>query len=257
MAAGRQLPGLKALITGASSGIGLATSRLLAARGASVVGTGRDEAALAAAGLREASGPFVATLARDLTDPGAPAAVVAAAAGALGGLDLVVSNAGSGWSGRFEDMSPAEIDAVLDINLRSAVHLAHAAAPWLRASAGPGQLILVGSIAGLLGVPEEAVYSTAKAALRGLANSLRGEWRPITITLVSPGVVDTPFFARRNRPYARSWPRPIAVNRVASAIVSSVEHRQSEVIVPAWLTLPARLAGGLPSLYAKMSQRWG
>jgi short-subunit dehydrogenase len=235
----------------------MATSRLLAQRGASVVGTGRDAGALTSAGLRDAGGPFVATIARDLTEEDAPATVVAAAAGTLGGLDLVISNAGSGWLGRFEEMTSAEIDAVLDVNLRVAVHLAHAAAPWLRESAAPGQLVLVGSIAGLLGVPEEAVYSTAKAALGGLANSLRGEWRPVTVTLVSPGVVDTQFFARRNRPYARSWPRPMPVSRVAAAIVGGVERRQNEVIVPVWLTLPARLAGGLPSLYSALSQRWG
>ncbi len=98
MAPARSLAGLKVLVTGASSGIGAALSAVLAERGATVFGTGRDGAA-----LEEEGGHFVASLARDLTEPGAPAAVVSAACKALGGLDVVVSNAGAGWSGPFED----------------------------------------------------------------------------------------------------------------------------------------------------------
>ena len=175
MAPSRSLTGLKVLVTGASSGIGAAVSSSLAARGARLFGTGRDGTVLDGAGER-----FVATLARDLTEPGAPAAVVAAAADALNGLDVVVSNAGAGWSGTFELMSPDELDWLLDINLRAPVHLAHAAAGPLRKSTEGGQLVLIGSIAGLVGVPDEVAYSAAKSGLRGLAESLRAEWAQCT-----------------------------------------------------------------------------
>jgi NAD(P)-dependent dehydrogenase (short-subunit alcohol dehydrogenase family) len=238
------------LVTGASSGIGAAVSALLAGRGARVVGTGRDAAALARATVA-GGGPFQSTVARDLLEPSAPAEVVEAAAAAMNGLDVVVSNAGAGWLGSFEQMPPAEIDAVLDINLRAPIHLAHAASPYLRKSVAGGQLVLVGSIAGLVGVAEEVVYSAAKAGLQGLADSLRAEWETdhVTVTLVSPGPVDTPFYVRRNRPYTHSWPRPIPVATVAGAIVRAIETRREDVAVPPWLGLPARLHGGWPWLY--------
>jgi NAD(P)-dependent dehydrogenase (short-subunit alcohol dehydrogenase family) len=256
----RSLAGLRTLVTGASSGIGAATSDLLSQHGARVVGTGRDAEALAAN-----SHHFVATICRDLLEGGGPAAVVSGATEALGGLDLVVSNAGAGWLGPFGSMSAEEVDWVLDINLRAPLHLAHAAASHLRASAVGGQLVLVGSIAGLLGVTEEVAYCTAKAGLRGLADSLRAEWsadeggrrNQVTVTLVSPGPVDTPFFVRRNRPYMRPWPKPVPVETVASTIVRAIEGRLEDIVVPGWLAVPARLNGGLPSLYRTLSRLQG
>jgi NAD(P)-dependent dehydrogenase (short-subunit alcohol dehydrogenase family) len=257
VASARSVADLRVLVTGASSGIGAAVSSMLAERRASVFGTGRDSAALGAAG-----GQFAATLAQDLTEPGAAEAVVSAAAGTLGGIDVVVSNAGAGWLGPFESMSPDELDWLLDINLRAPLHLAHAASKYLHESDAGGQLVLMGSIAGLVGVPDEVAYSAAKAGLRGLADSLRAEWltttrrpgRPVTVTLVSPGPVGTPFFARRNQPYMRSWPKPLPVTKVANAVVVAIERRQLDVVVPRWLTGPARLNGGLPSLYRRLSR---
>ena len=244
------------LVTGASSGIGAAVCTLLAARGARVVGTGRSPSALALA----PAGALEAAVVRDLTEPGAAAEVVSAAVSALGGLDVVVSCAGAGWSGPFEKMSPAEIDTVLDINLRAPVHLANAAAPYLLSSEAGGQLVLIGSIVGLVGVAEEVAYGAAKYGLRGLAVGLRSEWardavtRRVTVTLVSPGVVDTPFFTHRNREYQRSWPKPMPVARVALLTVGSIENRREDVVVPSWLLLAGRLNGGMPRLYRLLAR---
>ena len=244
------------LVTGASSGIGAAVCTLLAARGARVVGTGRSSSDLALA----PAGALEAAVVRDLTAPGAPGDVVSAAVSALGGLDIVVSCAGAGWSGPFTTMSPAEIDTVVDINLRAPLHLANAAAPYLLNSETGGQLVLIGSIVGLVGVADEVAYGAAKYGLRGLADGLRSEWardaatRRLTVTLVSPGVVDTPFFAHRNREYQRSWPKPMPVARVARLTVSSIEQRREDVVVPAWLLLAGRLNGGFPRLYRLLAQ---
>ena len=79
----------------------------------------------------------------------------------------------------------------------------------------------------------------------------------MTVTLVSPGVVDTPFFARRNRVYQRSWPKPMPVGRVARLVVSSIEQRREDVVVPGWLLLAARLNGGLPRFYRLLAQHPG
>ncbi len=244
------------LVTGASSGIGAAVSALLAARGARVVGIGRSSHALKLA----PAGALQASVVRDLTEPGAPSEVVSAAVSALGGLDVLVSNAGAGWSGPFGTMSAADIDNVLDINLRAPLHLANAAAPHLLNSEAGGQLVLIGSIVGLVGVAEEVAYGAAKYGLRGLADGLRSEWardvagRRMTVTLVSPGAVDTPFFTRRNRVYQRSWPKPMPVSKVARIIVSSIEHRREDVVMPAWLLLAGRLNGGAPRLYRLLAQ---
>jgi len=235
--------GRRVLVTGASSGIGGALSARLASEGCRVVGVGRSFAS--------PCDHLEAALVRDLTEPGAPASVVTEAVAVLGGLDIVVSNAGAGWSGHFSSMTEEQIDALLDINLRSHLHLARAAASHLLASRG--HLVLVGSIAGLIGVPEEVAYGAAKAGLRGLADGLRAEWPSVTVTLVSPGVVATPFFSRRNRPYARSWPKPVPAARVATAIARAIDHRRSAVIVPSWLGLATRLNGGLPALYRALS----
>lgn len=304
----RSLGGLRALVTGASSGIGASVCTLLAARGCRVVGSGRSASGLALA----PSGALEAAVVRDLTEPGAPADIVAAAVSALGGLDLVISSAGAGWAGPYESMEPAEIDAMIDINLRAPMHLARAAGPHLLA--GGGQIVFVGSIAALVGVAEEVAYGAAKAGLRGLADGLRAEWSrnytcergvcepagsgraafafvggwhepegqepegqdagsrgphrsrsgrgrgqrgpgtAVTVTLLSPGPVATSFFSRRNRPYTRSWPKPLSVTTVAHSVVRSIEARREDVVIPGWLGLAARLNGASPALYRALTR---
>jgi short-subunit dehydrogenase len=252
--------GWRVLVTGASSGIGEATARVLAERGARLAVAGRDRAALAA--VAEATAALA--IPGDLTVPGTAQATVAAAADALGGLDLLVSNAGVGWTGPFAEMLTSDIDTLLDLNLRAAAHLVHAALPHLRAAAAsggcaplrsrrcqPGRVVLIGSIAGEVGVPGEAWYSATKAGLAGFAAALRSELRPegVAVSLVIPGVVDTRFLERRALPYRRRRPRPLPAAAVATALLDAVEHGSDEALVPAWLTIPARLHGALPGLY--------
>ena len=263
MGSQRRFPGLRALVTGASSGIGAAVSRTLVFQGASVVGTGRDAKALGRIAGLAGGVPC------DLTLPGAPGEVVSRAVTILGGLDLIVSSAGSGWAGPFEALPPDELDRLLDLNLRAPMHLARAAGPYLRHSPVGGQLVLLGSIAGLVGVAQEVAYGTAKAGLKGLADGLRAEWDgprhmaardgagPVTVTLVSPGPVDTAFFARRNKPYARNWPKPAPVDVVATCVMDAIEHRRQDVVIPTWLVPAARLNGGLPSVYRLLQRATG
>jgi len=247
------LEGRRVLVTGASSGIGALVAMMFAFRGSRVVGCGRcwaSPAGLAACQVMELA------VARDLTEPGAAADLVAEAAAKLGGLDIVISNAGAGWAGPYESMTAAELDWALELNLRVPMRLAHAAATHLRRARG--QLVLVGSVAGKLGVAQEAAYSTAKSGLNGLADSLRSEWGPqVAVTLVSPGAVATPFFERRNRPYARHWPPPIPAARAARAVVKAVEQRRAELYVPYWTGWVSRLHGGLPGIYRYMASMAG
>lgn len=251
LAGGRPHPGRrKVLITGGSSGIGAAAAEEFAARGCLVAVTGRDERALdrVARAVRGVPVPG------DLREPGCPKRVVDAAATALGGLDVVVSNAGIGWAGSFAKMTDEEMDELLDVNLRAPAHLVHAALAHLRP--GTGHLVFVGSIAGLLGVAGETWYSATKAGVSMLADVLRAELRAehIGLSLVVPGVVDTPYFDRRKAPYQRSFPRPIAARVVAAAIADAAEQRRDTVIIPEWLGWPARLKGAFPTLYRRLER---
>jgi short-subunit dehydrogenase len=244
--------GRKVLITGGSSGIGAATARAFAARGFPVAVAGRDMTALRKI-ADETGGVCVPG---DLRDHGVPQHTVELAAEALGGLDVVVSNAGAGWSGPFASMMDEEIDALLDVNLRAAAHLSRASLRYLRP--GRGHLVFVGSIAGVVGVAGEAWYSATKAGLTTLASVLRAELKDegIGVTLVTPGVVDTAYFERRNSPYLRHHPRPVSAELVAGHIVDAVERSRAEVIVPGWLTFPARLKVSFPGLYRLLEGRF-
>jgi uncharacterized protein len=246
------LAGLRALITGGSSGIGAATARALSAHDVRVAIAGRDMAAL----RQVAADTDGVCIPGDLREPDCPRRTVEAAAGALGGLDLVVSNAGIGWAGPFASMSPSDIDSLLDVNLRAGAHLARAAIPHLHA--GVGRLVFVGSIAGLVGVPNEAWYSATKAGLGCLADGLRAELRPlgIGVSLVSPGVVDTAYFERRKAPYLRQHPQLISAQTAADAIVDAVSRGRDEVIVPPWLSFPAWVKSSFPGLYRVLAGRF-
>ncbi len=247
----RCLAGLRAVITGGSSGIGAATARAFAARGIHVAIAGRNLAAL----KEVAADTGAVFVTGDLREPGCPRRTLDAAVDALGGLDILVSNAGIGWAGPMASMSESDIDSVLDVNLRAAAHLATAAIPHLQP--GRGRLVFVGSIAGLVGVPGETWYSATKAGLGCLADALREELRPtgIRVSLVSPGVVDTAYFERRKQPYNRRHPQLISAESAADAIVDAVYRGRDDVVVPPWLSLPVRVKASFPGLYRLLAAR--
>ncbi len=247
----RALAGLRAVITGGSSGIGAATARAFAVRGSRVAIAGRNVAALE----QVAAATNAVCLPGDLREPGCARRTIDAAASSLGGLDLLVSNAGIGWAGPFASMTEDEIDALLDVNLRAAAQLARAAIPHMQS--GRGRLVFIGSVAGLVGVPGEAWYSATKAGLSCLADALRAELRPagVGVTLVSPGVVDTAYFERRNEPYQRRHPKLMTAEAAAQAIVDAICRGRDDVVVPPWLTLPARVKAGFPRLYRLLAAR--
>lgn len=253
---GLPLVGAAGLITGASGGIGAATARRLSATGVRLALHGRDRAKLDALAGELAGTALV--LDADLADPGAAEDLVSRAEARLGPLDVVVDSAGIGWAGAFVAMDLARADSLVAVNLVSPIHLARASLPGM-VERGRGALVLVGSIAGHLGVRQEAVYSATKAALVGLAEALRAEVAPagVGVSLVSPGVVSTQFFERRGRPYGRKLPRPIRPERVAEAIEEAIVKGLPRVIVPSWLGLPVALAALVPGPYRRLSDRWG
>ncbi|MFC7472239.1 SDR family NAD(P)-dependent oxidoreductase [Actinomadura keratinilytica] len=132
-----------------------------------------------------------------------------------GRVDALVAGAGIGWAGPFVTMPPEEIDRVLTVNLTSTLRLVRLLLPPMVAR-GTGRLVLIGSMADWVGVGDEAVYSASKGALLTFADSLRRELAGtrVRVSVVSPGAVDTPFFARRGTPTIAA-PRPVSAERVA------------------------------------------
>ncbi|WP_037891358.1 SDR family NAD(P)-dependent oxidoreductase [Streptomyces viridochromogenes] len=243
-----------ALVTGASSGIGAAVARRLAAEGWRLVLNGRDRARLHHVAEQAGASAFPA----DLTQPGAEQQLTRFALDHAGRVDLLVAGAGIGWAGDFSTMPPSAIEEVVEVDLLATLRLVRQLVPHM-VEAGSGRVVLIGSVAGSVGVRGEAVYSAAKAALGTFADALRYELRGtgVGVSHVVPGVVDTPFFERRGTPYRRSRPRPVPPERVADAVWTAVARGRSEIYVPGWLRLPVRVRGAAPGLYRRLAGVFG
>lgn len=188
--------GRRALVTGASSGIGAALARQLAEQRAVLLLTGRDRGALdACAGGCRAAGAQVTAVAGDLTEAAAIARLEREVS-ALGGLDLLVHNAGVTMNARFAELDLGVVRRIMEINYFAAVALTQAALPALLAARGC--IAVLSSLTGLVGVPTRTAYAASKHALHGFFTSLRVELRDagVKVTIVCPGYVDTPMRSR-------------------------------------------------------------
>src|SRR6266699_4191601 len=191
-----EFDGLAALVTGGASGIGLATARLLAARGARVAVLDRDEGIKAG---RETAGLY--PVLADVTDDAAVRAAVAEAGRTLGRLDILVNNAGIGAAGTIEDNDDAEWHRVLDVNVLGIVRTTRAALPLLRQAArdrGQAAIVNTCSIAATAGLPQRALYSTSKGAVLSLTLAMACDHvrEGIRVNCVNPGTADTPWVGR-------------------------------------------------------------
>jgi short-subunit dehydrogenase len=251
-----RLDGAVALVTGGSSGIGAAAASALAAAGARPLIAGRDPARLQAM-ARETGG---IVLAADLATADGPAKLAEAARDAAGpgGIDLLVNNAGIGWAGPLGEMTSEQAARLIAVDLIAPIQLTRLLVPAMVAR-GHGHVVFVSSIAGVTGVRNEAVYSAAKAGLGCFAESIGHELagRGVGVSVIVPGVIDTPFFERRGRPYDRRRPAPLSPHRVARALVSAVEKDQRVVFVPRWLRFPSWLHGALPGTFRRLADRFG
>jgi len=183
-----EFDGIRALVTGGASGIGAAVARLLREQGATVAVLDRDVAAV---------GDGMVAVQADVTDDAAVRAAVATAVERLGGLDVLVNNAGVGAQGDIAANDDDEWRRVLDVNVLGMVRVTRAALPALRASAHAA-IVNTSSIVATAGVPNRALYSASKGAVLSLTLATAADLLSdgIRVNAVSPGTADTPWIGR-------------------------------------------------------------
>ncbi len=231
----------RALVTGASSGLGRAIAEALVRRGARVVLTGRSEARLgevAAALLRDGADPGrVIVVPADLTVPADRDRLFKIARERLGALELLVNNAGVGATGQFDTHAPWVLRRVFEINFFAMAEVSRAALPLLREGIDPVMLAM-GSINARRGIPGRVEYCASKFAVSGFVEALRIEWRRfgVHVLQVNPGFSATPFGENALVDTARvsvaSW-RTARPEAVAAAALRAVEKKKREITLTA------------------------
>ena len=185
------LSGRKALVTGATGGIGGAVARALHAQGATVTLSGTRRAALDQLARNLGERAHVADA--DLSDREAVEALVPAAEAAMGGLDILVNNAGVTRDNLFLRMKDEEWEAVLAVNLTAAFRLSRAAVRGMMRRRH-GRIVSVGSVVGTIGNAGQGNYAASKAGLIGMTKALAAEVasRGVTANVVAPGFIESP-----------------------------------------------------------------
>jgi short-subunit dehydrogenase len=241
-------PGTRAIVTGATRGIGRASAVALARRGARVGLVARSAEGLEALATELGGGAIV--LPADVTDREAVDAAVGRFAGEAGGLELAVANAGLAHYGPFADQPIEHAEEMVRLNVMGTIYTVHAALERMLVR-GRGHIVVVSSGAGLRAFPSGAVYGATKAADKGFAEALRHELSGtgVTVSTVLPGEVETSLHDHQpdKVPDWRRSEDAISAEEVAVAVVRAVEEDRREVHVPANVRLLALndLAPGL------------
>ncbi len=261
-----RLWGKRVVITGASSGIGVAAAQRFAREGSDVALLARSPDGLATvAALVRAESRRAHPIVVDVGDGAAVAAAVAEAAERLGGIDVFVSNAAAAGWGPFEQMSVEDFDRTMQVTFTGTVNAIRAALPHLHASGGV--LVATVSGAGKVPVPLLSPYTAAKHALRGFLGALRIELAhqgsQVRVSMVHPAPIGTPFYDHATSALDVE-PKPLGTTYrpevVAQALVESAVRPRAEVTVggsAAALALVATLARPVSDLILRTYGVWG
>jgi short-subunit dehydrogenase len=248
-----EIGGRRALLTGASGGIGDAIARALHARGATVVVSGRRTEALE--GLAKELGDRVEVVSADLSSAEGVEALLQAAPD----IDILVANAALPGSGLLDGFSTDEIDRTIDVNLRAPMQLTRELAPGMK-QRGSGQLVFISSMSGKIANGGGSVYSATKFGLRGFAAGLRDELRGtgVGVTVVFPGFIsDGGMFADTGIELP-AYVRTRTPRQVAAAVVRGIERDRGEIdVAPLTVRATGWLAGVAPGAVAAVGRRLG
>jgi len=233
------LQGRIVLITGAASGLGAATARVLAAAGMRVVvGDLTESGARAVTDEIAATGGESLPLELDVSDEASGAAAVAATVDEFGGLDVLVNNAGTDVTKPLDEMTPDEFARVLRVNLHGPALMTRAALPALRRSDAP-HVVNVTSTAAKRAWPEASAYHASKWGLLGLSHALHAELRPagIKVTAIVAGGMRTPFILER---FPDVDPGVLQDPVNVAATIRFVIALPAETVIPEVMVLPMR-----------------
>jgi short-subunit dehydrogenase len=250
------LEGKRALISGATGGIGRAIAEELARGGATLVLSSRRQAELEELARSlpggDARHPAISA---DLAEPGAAEKLIEEA----GDIDVLVANAALPASGRLDDFSSIEVQRAIRVNLESPILMARALAPKL-VKKGEGHLVFISSLSGKVASPRAALYSSTKFGLRGFAFGLREDMRPhgVGVSVVSPG------FVRGAGMWADAEVEPPPMvgtttpAKVARAVARAIERNRNEITVaPRRQRFAVEIGYRHPELAADMQRRGG
>lgn len=233
------LRGRIALVTGAASGLGAATARLLAASGMRVVVADLTEPAARTVvdGIATVGGD-ARPVTLDVSDERSATAAVAAALDAFGGLDVLVNNAGTDVTKPLDAMTPDELERVLRVNLHGPALMTRAALPALRRSEAP-HVVNITSTAAKRAWPEASAYHASKWGLLGLSHALHAELRPagIKVTAVVAGGMRTPFILDR---FPDVDPGVLQDPANVASAIRFVISLPAETVIPELMVLPMR-----------------
>ena len=257
----RDLNNTRAVVTGASSGIGRELALKLARNGANLVVVARREDRLRQLVEQIATlGRTIVPVVGDVTDPATQQRTIDAAREKLGGLDILVNNAGVGAMGLFEDADPGRVRRLMEVNFFSLVEMTRLALPMLKQGNRP-ILVNISSILGHRGVPHSSEYSASKFAVQGFSESIRAEFKHlgIDVLVVSPGTTETEFFDRVIEKTAEpNWPKhkPVSAAHVAREIVRAIRTGRHEIIPYGWGRVLCWLNRLSPGLVDSMMARY-
>lgn len=234
--ASREISQKRILLTGASSGLGVELATQLALQNAKLILTARREEPLNLLAEKiNHSGGSASVILADITSENDRQQIVKFAQSNLGGIDILINNAGVGAMGNFEEASAERLRKVFEVNFFAATEMIRVCLPLLRAGNQPA-IVNISSVLGHRAVPQKSEYCASKFAIHGFSDSLRAELRnQVDVILISPSTIDTEFFNNAlDDPTGRDWKSKGAMSPeyVASKIVRAIRSASQEVILP-------------------------
>ena len=227
--------GKTVIITGASAGVGAACARAFANHKANLVLCARGQAGLDTIAEELSAQCSVLTVAMDVSNTDQCLALLTKAEAEFGRVDVLINNAGMHSRGDISKVKPADVAAMVDINLRAPLVLSCAALPFIKKSDG-GAVVMVGSLAGMAPLQGAATYSATKSGLRAFAYALADELQDtdINIGVVSPGPIDTGFIMSEiDNVEDIVFSQPMSsADEVADAVLSIASGEKTEIAMP-------------------------